>query len=67
MVEAENAEQALYGEDRTQEVLSGLGGRSAKEVVECLRRDVRDFAAGAPQSDDITLLALRYVHRPEEA
>jgi sigma-B regulation protein RsbU (phosphoserine phosphatase) len=60
VVEAENAEQAFYGEERTAEVLARLGGRPVEDVLRAVREDVRQFAAGAPQSDDITLLGVRY-------
>ena len=63
VVEAEDADKALYGEERTERILGSLTGRSAREVVDAVRDDVRRFTTGAPQSDDITLLALRYQGR----
>ena len=42
------------------------GGQSSKAVVEEVVSEVRHFCAGAPQSDDITLLVLGYMG-PKEA
>jgi len=36
-------------------------GQTAKGIIESVTKDVQRFAAGAPQSDDITLLALSYI------
>lgn len=62
--EAHNPAQELFGEER---ILSALVGRSLdgpEEVARALRAAVAEFAAGAPQFDDIAILALR---RPRPA
>jgi serine phosphatase RsbU (regulator of sigma subunit) len=41
--------------------LSALKGSSAKQLVDSVHNAVQEFAVGAPQSDDITVLALRFV------
>lgn len=61
VVEAENSAQELYGEARAEDALSRLRGKNARAVVETIREDLRKFTGEAPQSDDITLLALRYL------
>jgi sigma-B regulation protein RsbU (phosphoserine phosphatase) len=58
--EAMNNEDAFYGEDRLLEVLAATAGASAAEIARHVLSDVRAFAAGAKQSDDITVLAVRY-------
>jgi sigma-B regulation protein RsbU (phosphoserine phosphatase) len=57
--EAANPEGALFGEDRLKACFAKGAGATAAESVERLLTSVRAFAAGAPQSDDITILALR--------
>jgi sigma-B regulation protein RsbU (phosphoserine phosphatase) len=58
--EATNTDEDFYGEDRLLILLSSCAGASAKEIVTRVMEDVRAFAAGAKQSDDITVLAARY-------
>jgi sigma-B regulation protein RsbU (phosphoserine phosphatase) len=60
VLEAEDVRQELYGEERTREALSRLVGKDPREVISALREEVRRFAGEAEQSDDITLLAVRY-------
>ena len=57
--EAANPAQALFGEQGLHACFAKGPGASAAESVERLLASVRAFAAGAPQSDDITILALR--------
>jgi sigma-B regulation protein RsbU (phosphoserine phosphatase) len=45
--------------ERLLECLAGCGGAAPAEVVARLARRVLDFAAGAPQFDDITILGVR--------
>jgi sigma-B regulation protein RsbU (phosphoserine phosphatase) len=59
--EAADAAQSLFGEDRVRECFADGGGKTASESVDRLLGRVRAFAAGAPQSDDITILALRRI------
>lgn len=54
----ENEEQ--FGESRVESLLHQSLDADARALVESALERVRDFTAGAPQSDDITLLALRY-------
>ena len=49
----------LFGEERLLESLREVAP-SAKDLVERVLAAVRTFARGAPQSDDIALLALRF-------
>ena len=59
ITDAENRDREFFSEERLIRKLPELAGRSAEEVRDELHRTVRDFAGGAPQSDDITLLTLR--------
>jgi phosphoserine phosphatase RsbU/P len=58
--EALNTADEFYGEDRLLAVLAASTGGSAAAIVKDVMDDVRTFAAGAKQSDDITVLAVRY-------
>jgi serine phosphatase RsbU (regulator of sigma subunit) len=59
VTEARSPNGGFYGEDRFEELLATLAGRSATEVVDAVVADVTEFRAGAEPSDDLTLLVLR--------
>ena len=61
VTEALNANEELYSEARFIEVVAQQGRESPKNLVETVRHGIAAFAQGAPQADDITMLALRYV------
>lgn len=57
--EAEDPGRALYGVERLERRLAGVPAEaSAKTVVDMVVEDVDRFAAGAPPSDDLTIMAL---------
>jgi serine phosphatase RsbU (regulator of sigma subunit) len=58
VTEAENPKSELFGSERLAQALTEARGRSARAVVEHVVRRVTEFAAGAPQSDDITCVAV---------
>jgi phosphoserine phosphatase RsbU/P len=60
VTEAMSPTQELYGEARLAARLADLEDRQARATCEALAQDVHAFASGAEQSDDITLLVLRY-------
>ncbi|MDP3428688.1 MAG: PP2C family protein-serine/threonine phosphatase, partial [Humidesulfovibrio sp.] len=60
VTEAMNPAQELYGEERLAQRLAEMGGLSVRETCQVLAEDVHAFADGAEQSDDITMLVLRY-------
>jgi sigma-B regulation protein RsbU (phosphoserine phosphatase) len=59
--EAMNPADDFYGEERLLAMLATTAGASAAEIVKHVLADVRTFAAGAKQSDDITVLAAQYL------
>jgi sigma-B regulation protein RsbU (phosphoserine phosphatase) len=61
--EAMNREENFYGEERLLATLATVSDASPAEIVARVLADVRAFAAGAQQSDDITVLAARYSPR----
>ena len=58
--EAMNPQDDLYGEDRLLATLAASRDAAPVEIVSRVLADVRAFADGAKQSDDITILAVRY-------
>jgi serine phosphatase RsbU (regulator of sigma subunit) len=58
VTEAENLEAAQFGEQRLEQAILEMRGHPAREVVEHVIKRVAEFAKGAPQSDDITCLAV---------
>jgi sigma-B regulation protein RsbU (phosphoserine phosphatase) len=59
VTEAMNPEGELYSERRLQETVAGLSDRSVEDAVAAIFGSVKAHAAGAPQSDDIAVLAVR--------
>ena len=57
--EATNAALEEYGDDRMEQVLRRLNGKSCKEIIDGQLESVREFAMEAEQSDDITIMALK--------
>ena len=57
--EAFNTEFVEYGDDRMEKVLGELNGKTCREVIDGQLEDVRHYAEGAEQSDDITIMALK--------
>ena len=61
VTEAQDSHQTLYTAARLKQLLESAPATGAKAVVDFVRDDVRRFAAGAEQADDITLLAVRWL------
>jgi sigma-B regulation protein RsbU (phosphoserine phosphatase) len=60
VTEAFNAERATFAEDRLLELLTREPGGNATAAVASVLSALRRHAAGQPQSDDITIVAVRY-------
>lgn len=60
VTEAMDSQEMLYSDQRLEQFLASNRGSSPRQMISDLVNDVRHFAAGAPQSDDITGLALLY-------
>ena len=58
VTEASNVKNELFGEDRLKEILKNNLKESDVTVMNTVLREVKRFANGAPQSDDITVLVL---------
>ena len=64
VTEALDPKNELYGEDRLLVTLRAIESLEPESVCTIVRAAVTAFAAGAPQADDITVLAIKYVSRP---
>lgn len=60
VTEAFNLKNEVYGEPRLEQLIATFKDFSAEMAVNAIVADVDDFAHGATQSDDITLLFLKY-------
>ena len=58
VTEAENAETDQFGMERLDRAILEMRGQPARAVVEHVIARVAAFAKGAPQSDDITCVAV---------
>ena len=61
VTEAQDTKQELYSGARLERLLESALATTAKALIDFVRDDVRRFAAGAEQADDITLLAVRWL------
>jgi sigma-B regulation protein RsbU (phosphoserine phosphatase) len=60
VTEAMDSSEKLYSDQRLAEFLTTHRGSSPRQITGDLISNVRHFAGEAPQSDDITVLALHY-------
>ena len=60
VVEAQNAEEKFYGEDRLIGTINSYAA-NPKENITKIRADIESFSSGASQFDDITMLDVRYL------
>ncbi|OGX07794.1 MAG: hypothetical protein A2Y06_00355 [Omnitrophica WOR_2 bacterium GWA2_37_7] len=61
VTEAMNHRQEQFSEERLSKSLTALKDKDIKEIIARLRKEILVFANGAQQSDDITMLAVRYL------
>ena len=66
LTEAENTQKELFGEERALEIAQKLCGASAEEQIKAMQSTVKQFVGDAEQSDDLTLLAIRYLSTKEQ-
>jgi sigma-B regulation protein RsbU (phosphoserine phosphatase) len=60
VTEAQNREEELYGEPRLRDALQRAPKDDVAEMIHCIRAEVTRHANGAPQSDDVTMVAIKY-------
>lgn len=66
VTEAMNPAGELLSDHRLEKMLHEFSGGAARETVQHILKGTREFVNGAKQSDDITVLALKYL-KPEQA
>lgn len=60
VTEAMNPQNAMFSEARLMETLNASGKKGVQETLSRIMEDTARFAGEAPQSDDVTVLMLRY-------
>jgi phosphoserine phosphatase RsbU/P len=60
VTEAMNPADELYGNDRLQADLRAASALTPEQIVRAIKGKVDEFMEEAPQSDDVTMLALRW-------
>lgn len=58
--EASGGDNRFYGTERMLAALNTCGETTPQTLLAAVQADIDDFVGGAPQFDDITMLALRY-------
>ena len=61
LIEAENNDSAPYGYGRLNTILTHDTASNPEQLIDKIVTDVRNFTDGAPDHDDLTLLALQVV------
>lgn len=64
LTEAENSAKELFGEERVTDVINSHLNDSylPQELIEDMTNAVHQFVCGTEQSDDITMVAIKYTH-----
>lgn len=65
VTEAFNANSELYGNDRLEAYLDYVGKLHPRQMLRAIRAELRGWSEGTEQSDDITMLALKFGIPPE--
>jgi sigma-B regulation protein RsbU (phosphoserine phosphatase) len=61
VTEAMNTAEELFGREQVEQCLRENGARPLQKLVQALFSRIREHAGAKPQSDDITVLATRYL------
>ena len=67
LTEAMNTEHEQFGLERIQAVLNTCADNDSKEILEKITQSVDGFVKHAEQSDDLTMLAIRYTPKQFES
>lgn len=67
VTEAKSAGDDDYGETKLESCLVGSHGDRAEGIVDRVITAVQEFSKGAPQADDITCLAVRYIGKQSQS
>lgn len=61
LTEAENAQKVLFGEQKALEIANQFGKITADGQISAMHTAVKQFAGEAEQSDDLTMLSIRFL------
>jgi sigma-B regulation protein RsbU (phosphoserine phosphatase) len=61
ITEASNPDDEMFGEERLEELLTEHRHASAREIEEKVYSSIKDFAAGASQTDDLTMVIVKMI------
>ena len=61
LTEAADRNDEFFGEQRLEALLKEKSSSKVEQWVTSTHQAVRNFSAGVPQADDITVMALRYL------
>ena len=64
LTEAENAQHELFGDQRVTDVITAFEG-SPQKLIETMTDAVRQFVGDTEQSDDLTMLAIKYTSQKQ--
>ncbi len=59
VTEAWNLQKMEFGTERLNAILGGLVDKGSRQIVDTIKTAITDFAEGAEQSDDITMLVIK--------
>jgi sigma-B regulation protein RsbU (phosphoserine phosphatase) len=60
VTEAMNPQRKLFSEERLKSCLIDFKDKEIKDIIKLLRQEIASYAKGEPQSDDITMLAVKF-------
>lgn len=66
VTEAVDAKQTFFGEQRMEKVLGSPSAQTSRGLAEAMQQAIGAFAGDMEQSDDITMLVLKYIGQKEE-
>lgn len=67
ITEAENNDKQLFGDERVASMLTLNASHSPSQIVDTTIAEVQRHAAGAEQSDDITVMCIKYCNDMEKS
>lgn len=60
-----NDDEEFFGENRLEEVIRSARHSSASDIIESLLDAIRRYSGDTPQSDDITIIVVKYMEKPK--
>ena len=67
LTEAKNMARKIFGLERIKNILATCVDKQPKEILEIVSDEVRRYVGNAEQSDDLTMLAIRYTPKQFES